>query len=78
MMMAPGFVSDVLALLLVLPPTRALVRPLLLRRWGRPGRVRVVRATYGGRMDSTPGSPFGRVTDVTDTTATETRGELEP
>lgn len=38
---------------------------------GGLGRTRVIRATYGGRVDST-------ITDVTDTTATETRGELDP
>lgn len=40
----PGFVSDVLALLLLFPPTRAIVRRRLLRRAGRrrPQQVIVV------------------------------------
>jgi UPF0716 protein FxsA len=32
LMIAPGFISDVLAVLLLLPPTRAVVRSLVLRR----------------------------------------------
>lgn len=72
LMLAPGFVSDVIALLLVVPFTRALPRSLLLRRRAaRSTRVRVVRATYGGPMD---GRGRGAVTD---TTATEVHGELD-
>lgn len=69
---APGFVSDVIALILIFPPTRALVRDWMIRRRGLGGfaRGRVIKATYGGRVTD--------VYDVTDTTATETRGELEP
>jgi UPF0716 protein FxsA len=93
LMLAPGFVSDIVALLLVLPPTRAVARTLLLRRRGGAGRMTVVTATYGGPMDGTI-TAFGRVTDttatdttatdttatdttVTDTNRTETRGELD-
>ena len=75
MMVVPGFVSDVLALFLLFPPTRALARSWLLRRkrLGGLGRTTVIKATYGGRMASTD-----RARDtVTDTTATETRGEIE-
>jgi UPF0716 protein FxsA len=73
LMLAPGFVSDIVALLLVLPPTRAIARILLLRRRGGPGRMTVVTATYGGPMDGSTAA-FGRVTDTTatDTTATDT------
>ncbi|MDQ6698383.1 MAG: FxsA family protein [Actinomycetota bacterium] len=41
LMITPGFVTDVLGFLLLLPPTRALVRRLLMRRFkqGRYGRV---------------------------------------
>jgi UPF0716 protein FxsA len=94
LMLAPGFVSDIVALLLVLPPTRAVARTLLLRRRGGPGRVTVVTATYGGPMDGTF-TTFGTVTETTatettatdttatdttatDTTGTGTRGELDP
>lgn len=71
LLIAPGFVSDVLALLLLFPPTRAVFRRFLMRRksLGGIGRTRVIKATYGGRFN---------VTDVTDANSTEARGELEP
>ena len=47
LLLLPGFVSDALALLLLLPPTRAVVRGLLGRSIGR--RAKVVRAGTGGR-----------------------------
>ncbi len=43
LMLTPGFLSDILGMLLLLPPTRALLRPVLLRRFrvtgttGAPG-----------------------------------------
>ncbi len=69
LLIVPGFISDVVALLLLFPPTRALARRWVMRRKGLGGlgRTRVIRATYGGR-----------VTDATDTTSTEVRGELDP
>jgi UPF0716 protein FxsA len=42
LMIAPGFVSDLLAILLLLPPTRALARGPLLRYAARQGRFAVV------------------------------------
>ena len=71
LLIAPGFVSDVLALLVLFPPTRAIFRRFLMRRksLGGLGRTRVIEATYGGPMD---------ITDVTDATSTEARGELDP
>jgi UPF0716 protein FxsA len=42
LMIAPGFVSDALAILLLLPPTRAIVRVPLMRYAARRGRVAVV------------------------------------
>ena len=69
---APGFISDVLALLLLFPPTRALARRWLLKRKGL-ATTRVIRASYGGRVTNVT-----RVTDVTETTATEIKGELDP
>ena len=47
----PGFLSDLVGLVLLVPPTRALVRPLLVKQVS--GRTRVVRATYGGRVHDT-------------------------
>ncbi len=69
LMLAPGFLTDIVGILLLLPPTRAIARRWLMRRQGLGGlgRTRVIRATYGGRMTD--------VTDVTD--VTEIRGELD-
>ena len=41
LMIAPGFITDVMGFLLLFPPTRAPVRALILRRWrrGAPGRL---------------------------------------
>lgn len=74
LMIAPGFISDAVALLLLFPPTRALARAWLMRRKGLGGlgTTRIIRATYGGRMTNVTD-----VFDVTDTTASETRGELD-
>jgi len=82
LMLAPGFVSDVVALLLLFPPTRAVARNWLMRRKGLGrlgglggpggggfGGTTIIDASYGGRMRDS--------TDVTDTTSTETRGELD-
>jgi UPF0716 protein FxsA len=42
LLLLPGFVSDVVGIALLLPPVRALVRPLVLRRLRQDGRVVVV------------------------------------
>lgn len=53
LMLAPGFLSDALAVLLLVPPSRALVRGVILRRIRAGGRiVRVVA--------SAPTAPRGR------------------
>jgi UPF0716 protein FxsA len=44
MMLAPGFISDVIGIFLVLPPTRALVRRLVLRSY----RAQMARGGAGG------------------------------
>jgi UPF0716 protein FxsA len=49
LMIAPGFVSDALAILLLLPPTRALVRRPLLRYVARRGRLTVLSGGRGRR-----------------------------
>ena len=41
LMIAPGFISDVVALLLLFPPTRAVFRPVLVRSLAERGRARV-------------------------------------
>src|SRR5262245_47806156 len=47
LMIAPGFISDCLALVLLFPPTRALVRPLVLRLAARRGRAAVMSRVGG-------------------------------
>jgi UPF0716 protein FxsA len=70
LMFAPGFISDVLGILLILPPTRAIVRRLVLRSfrtqmerggtatWGRSGGVwsRVI-VDVDARDDEPPRPP---------------------
>jgi UPF0716 protein FxsA len=46
LLMVPGFITDVLGLLLLLPPTRALARPLLIRNLKNRFVVRAVRFTH--------------------------------
>ena len=54
LLIIPGFVTDAVGLLLLLPPTRALLRPLVLR-WmeRRAARAGVMNAVFVGSM-STP------------------------
>ncbi|HEY8527007.1 MAG TPA: FxsA family protein [Acidimicrobiales bacterium] len=63
LMIAPGFISDCLAILLLLPPTRAVVRRTLLAYALRRGRVAVLsggRASAGrGRIRFHYGAPGG-------------------
>jgi UPF0716 protein FxsA len=47
LLLTPGFISDVLGLLLLLPPSRAVARGLLVRRLGR--RLIVTVSARGGR-----------------------------
>jgi UPF0716 protein FxsA len=83
LLLTPGFLSDVLGLVLLLPPTRAIVRQVLVRRFG--ARL-VVQATsgaqaragrmFGGGGAARPRRPDG---DTVEGTATEVRprhGEL--
>jgi UPF0716 protein FxsA len=51
LLLVPGFVTDAIGLLLLLPPVRAGIRALLGRRWS--GRATVIRATYRGPIDTT-------------------------
>ena len=48
-LLTPGFITDVLGLLLLIPPTRALIRPLVVRRLGRRLAVGVVGGGGGRR-----------------------------
>jgi UPF0716 protein FxsA len=89
LLLTPGFLSDILGLFLLLPPTRAIIRGLLVRRFGarlvasatsgaemRFGRVFGAGAGAGGRG---PAAGRGYDDDVVDSTAREVpprRGEL--
>ncbi|HET8673628.1 MAG TPA: FxsA family protein [Thermoleophilaceae bacterium] len=48
-LITPGFLTDVIGALLLLPPTRALFRRLLVRRLGRRIRIRAARPPRSGR-----------------------------
>ena len=50
-LITPGFITDVFGLLMLLPPTRALIRRLAMRVISRRVRMRVAAA--GGPVDST-------------------------
>jgi UPF0716 protein FxsA len=68
LLLTPGFLSDVIGVLLLFPPTRAFFRSLLMRRL-RPG------TTFIGFRgpSSRPTRPGG---DVVDVDSTEPKGEL--
>ena len=51
---APGFISDVLAITLLLPPTRAIATALVLRR--SRAKITVIRATHTGPIVETRGT----------------------
>lgn len=63
LMITPGFLSDGLAILLLLPPTRALVRTAILRRI-RAGGGLITVVTSGRRTGPTPQGDADGVWDV--------------
>src|SRR3954468_5727185 len=74
LLLTPGFLSDILGLFLLLPPTRAVVRSLLVRRYG----ARLVATAASGAQTrffsfGTPPARGGgaRYDDVVDSSATE-------
>jgi UPF0716 protein FxsA len=70
LMLTPGFLTDIVALLLLLPPTRAVMRPSLKRWAGRKVRSKV--AVFGATSTSAwgpadprrPGGPDGSFIDA--------------
>jgi UPF0716 protein FxsA len=73
LLLTPGFLSDILGLILLLPPTRAVVRTVLVRRYG----ARLVATATGGARSRVfgfgarpPRGAAGR-DDVVDSSATE-------
>ena len=65
LLLTPGFVTDIVGLLFLIPPTRAVVRGLLVRRLG----ARLV-VSAAGRFPRGPARPAGAQYDV-EGTATE-------
>jgi UPF0716 protein FxsA len=70
LMLTPGFLTDVVGFILLIPPTRALVRAALMRRFkDRLGTGYTVLGGPGGARIST--FSFGRRGDVYETTGRE-------
>ena len=63
LLLTPGFVTDIAGLLFLLPPTRAVVRRVLVRRFA--GRM-VASAAGAGRMRSRSFDVEGHASDVDD------------
>ena len=58
LLLTPGFLSDILGVILLVPPTRALVRALLVRRFMNRMVASMTAGPRGGRPG--PGSPRAR------------------
>jgi UPF0716 protein FxsA len=81
LMIAPGFISDVLALLLLIPPTRAILRYPVLRYVSRRGQVAVGNRfggfrTTGTRVRNDGGVDVWDVESWEDPPAPHVQGEL--
>ncbi len=82
LMIAPGFISDVLALVLLFPPTRALVRGPVMALAARQGRMTMVSRLGGRGRWPDDGGPQPGADDVWDVDSWEepsrspVRGEL--
>jgi UPF0716 protein FxsA len=61
-LLTPGFITDVIGLVLLIPPTRALIRPLVVRRLSRRVAAGVVGDSAGPSRRRPPGA--GRDFDV--------------
>lgn len=57
LMLAPGFMSDIVAILLLVPPTRVLIAKLVLRK--STTKVTVIRATHTGPIVEVTGEIGG-------------------
>jgi UPF0716 protein FxsA len=58
-LITPGFLTDIVGLLLLIPPTRAVIRRVLVRRLGR----RVVVGATRGRVEGEPFDVEGTATE---------------
>jgi UPF0716 protein FxsA len=78
LMIAPGFISDVVALLLLFPPTRAVIRPVLVRSLAKRGRARVTVMGTRGAGGRGPGADdVWDVESWEDPPRSAVRGELK-
>jgi UPF0716 protein FxsA len=62
LLVVPGFLTDALGLLLLLPPIRSVVAGALVRRYSGRSNFRVIKATYGPAESS--GAAGGTVIDT--------------
>jgi UPF0716 protein FxsA len=60
LLLTPGFLTDILGLLLLIPPTRAVVRRVLVRRFAD----RMIAAATRGRPTRSPSDVEGNAVDV--------------
>lgn len=74
LMLAPGFISDIISLTLLVPPVRRLIAALVLRRSVR--RVTVIRATHSGPIVETRGPIASTTYEVIDVDPHE-EGEMK-
>lgn len=63
LMLAPGFISDIVSIALLVPPTRTLIAKLVLRK--STSRVTVIRATHTGPIVEVSGQ-IGGSSDIID------------
>ena len=61
LLITPGFLTDILGLLLLLPPTRLVILRLVMRRVAKKARARVV--TGGGRPQPRDADVEGNATE---------------
>jgi UPF0716 protein FxsA len=71
LLVTPGFLSDVLGILLLLPPTRAVFRSLLLAGLARRARISVVGGFPGGFGGGAGRGPGQRGPGAIDTTGSD-------
>jgi len=69
LLLAPGFVTDAIGLLLLLPPVRALAIKLVMRRTTQ--KVTVIRATYDGPIVEVRGQILGTNNEIIDVESSE-------
>jgi UPF0716 protein FxsA len=72
LLLTPGFLTDIIGILIMLPPTRALFRKVLVKRFMSKTGLADIGTTFGGGL-------FGRSRgDVVDTTIFEPSTRVDP